>query len=102
MKTEEELKAIEQKQIKNARKVAATYGTLAIVALISIVYAFFQQAAAERAKIELTQELVICQKISAEAEAREAQANKKVEQLMIDAQIAREVAEDANKSIKKK
>lgn len=41
-----------KKLLSRARVTATTFGILAITALISLVYAFFQQEAADRARIE--------------------------------------------------
>ncbi|HRI77986.1 MAG TPA: hypothetical protein PLR06_00495 [Cyclobacteriaceae bacterium] len=90
MKTEEELKEIEKLQMKRARTTATVFGMLAITALILIVYAFFQSAAAEREKLEATFELEKCQKRVEEAEAQVVIANKKLEQMTVDALIEKE------------
>ena len=102
MATEEELLKVERAQTKRARTTAVVFGILAITAQISLTYAYFQHAALEKVKIKTSIEIESCQVKVAEAEARADAANKKVEQLMIEAQIAWEVAEDANKSNKKK
>ena len=91
MKTEEELLAIEKKQIKRGRTTAAVFGVLAIAALISFVYAFFQHEMAARIKFETSAQLELCQKLAEEAEARADLANKKLEQFIIDAAISNEV-----------
>ena len=98
MATEEELLKREQALLKKARTTATVFGILAIVALIAFVYAFFQGAAAEKAALAV----INCERNTAEAEARADLANKKVEQLTIELQIAKEVADDANNSNKKK
>lgn len=50
-----ELKTFKLQTLKRARVTAAMFGTLAIVALIALVYAFFQQTAANKARIQAEQ-----------------------------------------------
>jgi len=66
MKTEEELLQREKVLLKKARTTATVFGILAVVALISFVYAFFQGAAAEKAALAV----INCERNNAEAEAR--------------------------------
>lgn len=47
-----QLREEKKQQLKRARINAATFGVLAIVALIAFVYAFFQQTAANKARVE--------------------------------------------------
>ncbi len=47
-----QLREEKKQQLKRARINALTFGVLAIIALIAFVYAFFQQTAANKAKVE--------------------------------------------------
>jgi hypothetical protein len=55
MTDQEELNQFREEKkgrLKRARRTALVFGVLAITALIAFVYAFFQQTAANRAKVE--------------------------------------------------
>ena len=61
-----------KKRIKQARKMATIYSVLVLTALIALIYAFFQHAAAEKTAIEAIQQRVITER--AVEEARQARA----------------------------
>src|SRR6478609_2556740 len=85
--TEQRIKELEQKRrLQRARTTATVFGTLAIVALIAFVYAFFQQTAANKARIQAEQSAaaaIAAQKLADEnakrATAEAERANKEAE-----------------------
>ncbi|HRI79702.1 MAG TPA: High-affnity carbon uptake protein Hat/HatR, partial [Cyclobacteriaceae bacterium] len=90
--TEQRIKELEAKQrLQRARTTATVFGVLAIIALIAFVYAFFQSAAAERARI-----LAVQNEAKAVAAQKEADANAK--KATEQAEIARQEAERARKA----
>ena len=103
--TEQRIKELEQKRrLERARTTALVFGILAIVALIAFVYAFFQQTAANRARIQAQEnekvaieQRALADKNAALAKAEAERANKEAEAARIaneQAQIARKDAEE--------
>lgn len=50
----------EKKMVKRARKTATVFGVLAVTALISLVYAFFQNAESQRTRLMAEMQLTEC------------------------------------------
>ena len=68
MTAEEELAALRKQKEADAKKLmsrarvtATVVGTLAIIALIALVYAFFQQTAANKARIEAEKTMMMAE-----------------------------------------
>ncbi len=106
--TEQRIKELEQKRrLERARTTALVFGILAIAALIAFVYAFFQQTAANRARVEAElnakaaiEARAIADKNAELAKAEAERANKEAEAARIAneaAQVARADAEDKRK-----
>lgn len=87
--TEQRIKELEQKRrLQRARTTATIFGVLAIVALIALVYAFFQQTAAVRAQLE-------AEKSAAAAIAAQKVADANAERANLEADRANKAAEEA-------
>ncbi|MBS1977703.1 MAG: High-affnity carbon uptake protein Hat/HatR [Bacteroidetes bacterium] len=96
--TEQRIKELEQKRrLQRARTTATVFGILALVALIALVYAFFQQAAANRARelAELNAERAI--KAEAVAKENEKKATEEAERARIAEAQAKAAEAEATK-----
>ena len=94
--TEQRIKELEQKRrLQRARTTATVFGILAIVALIALVYAFFQQTAANKARIEAEANLVLAQAAQKEADKQAALAKQEAARANTEAEAARKANEEA-------
>jgi WD40 repeat protein len=104
--TEQRIKELEQKRrLERARTTALVFGILAIVALIAFVYAFFQQTAATRAKVqaETNAQAAIEAKAEADKNAIEAQRQAEIAKQEAErARIANEAAQVARADAEEK
>ncbi len=104
--TEQRIKELEQKQrLQRARTIATVFGILTIFALIALVYAFFQQTAANKARIQAEQNLVLADQARKEADANAVRANQQAEiakQEAEKARIANEAAQVARADAEEK
>ena len=75
--TEQRIKELEQKRrLQRARTTATVFGILAFVALIALVYAFFQNAEAQRARKDAEAQTVLAKEAKKEADANALEARK--------------------------
>jgi hypothetical protein len=63
MSAEEELKQFKRASLKRAKQTAIIFSVCAIAALIALTYAFFQNAAAQRAAMQVKAESMECVKL---------------------------------------
>ena len=104
--TEQRIKELEQKRrLQRARTTATVFGILAIVALIALVYAFFQNAAAQKAKVEAQNQTILAQaaqkeadKNAADAKAQAARADEQAKIAALEAERAKKAQAEAEKA----
>ena len=102
MNAEEELKNYKQETLKRTRITALVFGALAIICLVSLVYAFIQNASAVKAEKIAMVNVDICKEQLAAKEMELEVALQKVEQALIETNIAKATAEDCAKKSNEK
>jgi hypothetical protein len=83
--TEQELedhkKEFDKKAMKRARVMATVYGVLAITALISLVYAFFQNAAMDRSRMAAIDQANVAEECRVNAKKQEGELRDEIHRL---------------------
>ena len=107
MKTEEEFDEykllFEKKYVQKARATAMVFGVLAMTALIALVYAFFQQTAANKARFDAVVQLEASQTEIKELETKLADAVRNAErQAALATRAQKRAEEDCKKSNNRK
>lgn len=92
-------RAQKEVMLKRARITALTFGILATVALIALVYAFFQQTAAKTAAIQYQTKIEMLTKQLQEAEVRAQNAESAAAQ---QAKLSQQALQECEKKIKSK
>ena len=102
MNAEEEFKNYKQNALRRNRINAAIFGVLAIICLVALVYALIQNASAIKTEKIALANMEICNEQLAAKEMELGVALQKLEQALIETNIAKATAEDCAKNSNKK